>query len=210
MQKKLKVLDLFSGIGGFSLGLERTGGFETVAFMPTDIFDRGKQSCHQEPSESPILQAGGAKYDAQMPCRQVSFLADCQVSGHLDDEHAHFYEACDLSFLPLPEHAHRYRDEIFSVAEHTAGDSPTCLLKRRLSNSDDLPLLSCKSLGLATPIAAANIGETESKYHSFLRLISDFLRLQVLPQFFLCPQSGRELAFSSFSYPFCQVLYART
>ena len=28
----LRVLDLFSGIGGFSLGLERTGGFETVAF----------------------------------------------------------------------------------------------------------------------------------------------------------------------------------
>ena len=28
----LKVLDLFSGIGGFSLGLERTGGFTTSAF----------------------------------------------------------------------------------------------------------------------------------------------------------------------------------
>jgi DNA (cytosine-5)-methyltransferase 1 len=28
----LKVLDLFSGIGGFSLGLERAGGFETSAF----------------------------------------------------------------------------------------------------------------------------------------------------------------------------------
>ena len=28
----LKVLDLFSGIGGFSFGLERTGGFETAAF----------------------------------------------------------------------------------------------------------------------------------------------------------------------------------
>lgn len=28
----LRVLDLFSGIGGFSLGLERTGGFETAAF----------------------------------------------------------------------------------------------------------------------------------------------------------------------------------
>lgn len=26
-------LDLFSGIGGFSLGLERTGGFETVAVL---------------------------------------------------------------------------------------------------------------------------------------------------------------------------------
>lgn len=32
MTDKLKVLDLFSGIGGFSLGLERTQGFETVAF----------------------------------------------------------------------------------------------------------------------------------------------------------------------------------
>lgn len=32
MTDKLRVLDLFSGIGGFSLGLERTGGFETVAF----------------------------------------------------------------------------------------------------------------------------------------------------------------------------------
>jgi DNA (cytosine-5)-methyltransferase 1 len=35
---KLRVLDLFSGIGGFSLGLERTGGFETVAFCEIDPF----------------------------------------------------------------------------------------------------------------------------------------------------------------------------
>ncbi|WP_439538706.1 DNA cytosine methyltransferase [Sphingomonas sp.] len=33
---KFKLLDLFSGIGGFSLGLERTGGFETVAFCEFD------------------------------------------------------------------------------------------------------------------------------------------------------------------------------
>ena len=32
----LKVLDLFAGIGGFSLGLERTGGFETVGFCEID------------------------------------------------------------------------------------------------------------------------------------------------------------------------------
>ncbi len=32
----MKVLDLFSGIGGFSLGLEATGGFETVAFCECD------------------------------------------------------------------------------------------------------------------------------------------------------------------------------
>lgn len=42
---KLRVLDLFSGIGGFSLGLERTGGFETVAF------------CEIEPAARRLLAA---------------------------------------------------------------------------------------------------------------------------------------------------------
>ena len=37
---KLRVLDLFSGIGGFSLGLERTGGFKTVAFCEIEEFPR--------------------------------------------------------------------------------------------------------------------------------------------------------------------------
>jgi DNA (cytosine-5)-methyltransferase 1 len=34
------VLDLFSGIGGFSLGLERTGGFRTAAFCEIDPYAR--------------------------------------------------------------------------------------------------------------------------------------------------------------------------
>lgn len=38
MTAKLKVLDLFSGIGGFSLGLEATGGFETIAFCEINPF----------------------------------------------------------------------------------------------------------------------------------------------------------------------------
>ena len=36
----LRVLDLFSGVGGFSLGLERTGGFKTVAFCEIEEFPR--------------------------------------------------------------------------------------------------------------------------------------------------------------------------
>jgi DNA (cytosine-5)-methyltransferase 1 len=32
----MRVLDLFAGIGGFSLGLERTGGFKTAAFCEID------------------------------------------------------------------------------------------------------------------------------------------------------------------------------
>ena len=37
---KLRVLDLFSGIGGFSLGLHMTGGFETAAFVEIDPYCR--------------------------------------------------------------------------------------------------------------------------------------------------------------------------
>lgn len=39
--KKLKVLDLFAGIGGFTLGLEKTGLYETIAFCEWD------QSCRE-------------------------------------------------------------------------------------------------------------------------------------------------------------------
>ena len=42
--KKLRLLDLFSGIGGFSLGLERSGGFETVAFCEIEPFCRREKS----------------------------------------------------------------------------------------------------------------------------------------------------------------------
>jgi DNA (cytosine-5)-methyltransferase 1 len=37
---KLQHLDLFSGIGGFSLGLEATGGFETKAFCDIEKYPR--------------------------------------------------------------------------------------------------------------------------------------------------------------------------
>ena len=41
MTKPYKVLDLFSGIGGFSLGLDRVGAFRTVAFCEKD------EKCHR-------------------------------------------------------------------------------------------------------------------------------------------------------------------
>jgi len=42
----IKVIDLFSGIGGFSLGLERAGGFETIQFVEQDAKARQVLSKH--------------------------------------------------------------------------------------------------------------------------------------------------------------------
>lgn len=46
LRPKLRVLDLFSGIGGISYGLESTGGFETVAFCEVDPFCREVLAAH--------------------------------------------------------------------------------------------------------------------------------------------------------------------
>jgi DNA (cytosine-5)-methyltransferase 1 len=81
---KLKVLDLFSGIGGFSLGLERTGGFETVAFCEIEPFPRKVLAKHWR--ETPIyedvrtltaeqLAADGITVDVitgGFPCQDIS------------------------------------------------------------------------------------------------------------------------------------------
>jgi DNA (cytosine-5)-methyltransferase 1 len=44
-EEKLTVLDLFSGIGGFSLGFERSG-FETIAFCEIESFCQKVLSKH--------------------------------------------------------------------------------------------------------------------------------------------------------------------
>jgi len=43
---KLRVLDLFSGIGGFSLGLESTGHYQTAMFCENDPFCQGILRTH--------------------------------------------------------------------------------------------------------------------------------------------------------------------
>ena len=81
---KLKVLDLFSGIGGFSLGLERTGGFETVAFCEIEPFPRRVLAKHWPgvPCYEDVRELTGARLAADgievdvitggFPCQDIS------------------------------------------------------------------------------------------------------------------------------------------
>lgn len=82
---KLRVLDLFSGIGGFSLGLERTGGFETVAFCEIEEFPRSILAarwpgvpCHEDVrnlSANGLIPEGPANIGlvcGGFPCQDIS------------------------------------------------------------------------------------------------------------------------------------------
>lgn len=84
----LRVLDLFSGIGGFSLGLERTGGFKTVAFCEIEPFPRRVLAKHwpEVPCYDDVrtltadrLRADGISIDAicgGFPCQDLSWAGN--------------------------------------------------------------------------------------------------------------------------------------
>lgn len=92
--KPFKLLDLFSGVGGFSLGLERSGAFETVAFCETDPFckrvlakhwPKVKQYDDVRSLSLATLRSDGIEPDAicgGFPCQNIS-VASAPHGGNL-------------------------------------------------------------------------------------------------------------------------------
>ena len=75
----LKLLDLFSGIGGFSLGLEQTKRIKTIAFVEKDKFCQKvlKKNFKNIPIEEDIRNVKGSNYAADIvsggfPCQPFS------------------------------------------------------------------------------------------------------------------------------------------
>lgn len=91
MGEPYHVLDLFSGIGGFSLGLERTGGFKTAAFCEIEEFPRRVLAkhwpdipCYHDIREltAERLEADGVAVDVitgGFPCQDISLAG--RMSG---------------------------------------------------------------------------------------------------------------------------------
>jgi len=83
---KLRVLDLFSGVGGFSHGLERTGGFATIGFCEIGEFQRRVLAkhwpdvpCHDDINTFPFRIGMADVVTAGFPCQDLSFAG--QGSG---------------------------------------------------------------------------------------------------------------------------------
>jgi DNA (cytosine-5)-methyltransferase 1 len=109
---KLRVLDLFSGIGGFSLGLERAThdgectGFETVAFCEIEDFPRRviakhwpNVPCYRDVRElsADKLAADGIAVDVicgGFPCQDISFAG--RGAGLAGERSGLFYEVARL------------------------------------------------------------------------------------------------------------------
>ena len=90
---QLRVLDLFSGIGGLSLGLE-AAGMKTVLFCERDSFCRAVLKKHwpEVPCHDDVTTFDGAKYEGSVdlvcggyPCQPFS-VAGKQL-GHEDERH---------------------------------------------------------------------------------------------------------------------------
>ena len=79
MTNKLKVLDLFAGIGGFALGLDSTGFFETVKFVEKDKYCQKvlQKNFPNIPIEEDVKNVKGKEGDADVivggfPCQPMS------------------------------------------------------------------------------------------------------------------------------------------
>lgn len=104
MSDKLRVLDLFSGIGGFSLGLERTGGFDTVAFCEIETFPRKvlakhwpEVPCYEDVTKltGDILKRDGISVDVitgGFPCQDISVSGN--MKGITDETRSGLWGEC--------------------------------------------------------------------------------------------------------------------
>ena len=86
----MKIIDLFSGIGGFSLGLESTGGFETIQFVENESWCQKilAKNFPEVPIAGDIREYEGQRADVVVggfPCQPFSVAV--KRKGTTDDRH---------------------------------------------------------------------------------------------------------------------------
>lgn len=76
---RLSVVDLFAGLGGFSLGLERTHGFKTIGFCEIEPFQRAVLAkhwpdvrCYEDIRHLGLIEGGVDVITGGFPCQPFS------------------------------------------------------------------------------------------------------------------------------------------
>lgn len=107
---RLSLLDLFSGIGGFSLGLEATGYFQTHAFVEKDEFCRRVLQKHwpKVPQYDDIrdVELAEGTFDALcggFPCQDVSLAAQGNQQSILGQRSGLWFEYYRLISEGMPK-----------------------------------------------------------------------------------------------------------
>ena len=99
----MRVLDLFSGIGGFSLGLERAG-MRTVAFCEIEAFPRAvlakhwpRVPCYEDVRSAPFTLGQADLIAGGFPCQDVSGAGErAGLSGARSGLYRHLVRAIRL------------------------------------------------------------------------------------------------------------------
>jgi DNA (cytosine-5)-methyltransferase 1 len=98
---QLRVLDIFAGIGGFSYGLERTGGFKTVQFCEIDPFCRRVLAkhwpdvpCHDDVTTMQFHEGMADVVTGGFPCQDISFAGKgAGLAGERSGLYRHLVDA---------------------------------------------------------------------------------------------------------------------
>jgi DNA (cytosine-5)-methyltransferase 1 len=105
-----RVLDLFSGLGAFSLGLERTGGFQTVGFCEIDPFCRRVLAkhwpdvpCADDITTREFKEGEADVITAGWPCQDISYAGP--GTGLAGERSGLFREVVRAVRLVRPLHA---------------------------------------------------------------------------------------------------------
>lgn len=178
---KLRVLDLFSGIGGFSLGLERAGGFETVAFCEIEDFPRRVLAKHwpEVPCYDDVRNADFGSLGpvdlvtGGFPCQDISLAGE--GAGLAGERSGLFWEILRAACL-----VGRPRLLLENVA---------ALLHRGMGSVLGA-LASCGYDAQWDCIQACDVGEPHRRDRVFITANTDEVR-ELQPGWGICNQRGR-------------------
>ena len=153
----IKFFDMFSGIGGFRAGLNRTGGFECIGHCEIDKYANASYKALHNPKESEIYYEDATTIDtdtlpefdllcAGFPCQAFSIAGKRQ--GFLDPRGTLFFEIARVARARKP--AYLLLENVPGLLSHDKGRTFAAILHElcELGYSVEWQVLNSKDFGV--------------------------------------------------------------